>query len=243
MLLYPPQSAREVLQFYQEFVQDIPDELMVYAAALTTPDGMQVLALVPAYSGDDLDEGDRVLAPLRSFGPPMADLVTRMPYVAMQQMLDAAAPFGLRSYWKSNYLRALPDDAVDSFVTSALQCPSPRSFALIEHAHGAANRVAADATAFGTRERPFDLVVLSLWDSPAEDVRNVGWTREFYEAMKPWSAGLVYVNGLSEDDGSRIREAYSDTYDRLCQVKTKYDPENRFRQNHNIKPRVQAVAS
>jgi FAD/FMN-containing dehydrogenase len=235
MLLHPLARAREVLAFYRDFMAaGVPDELIVYAAAITTPEGAPMLALVPAWSGADLDEGERVLAPLRAFGPPAADLVGRMPYVAMQQMLDAAAPYGLRSYWKSSFLSALPDAAIDTFVRFAESCPSPRTFVVLEHGHGAVARVAPEATAFPVRGHAFDLVVLSLWEDAAEDARHVAWTRAFYDAMQPWSAAQVYVNALAEDDAGRVAEAYAGNYPRLAQVKAAYDPANRFRRNQNI---------
>lgn len=238
MLLHPLARAREVLAFYRDFVgaPNLPDELVVYAAAITGPDGAQLLALVPSWTGPDLDEGERILAPLRAFGPPVADMVARMPYVAMQQMLDAAAPYGLRSYWKSHFLRALTDDAIDAFVRCAERCPSPRTFVVLEHGHGAVARVAPDATAFPIRGHAFDLVVLSLWDDPADDARQIAWTRDFYQAMQPWSAAMVYVNALGDDDGARVGEAYGVNYARLARVKAQYDPTNRFRRNQNIPP-------
>jgi FAD/FMN-containing dehydrogenase len=237
MALHPLARAREVLRFYRDFVTaGLPDELIVYAAALTSPEGVPLVALVPAWSGADLEEGERVLAPLRAFGPPVADLVARMPYVAMQQMLDAAAPFGPRSYWKSNFLRELPDAAIDTFVAHAERCPSPRSFMILEHAHGAVARVAPEATAFPARGHAFDLVLMSVWDAAAEDARQVAWTREFHAAMRPWAAGAAYVNALSEDDGARVREAYGVNFERLARVKAAYDPTNRFRRNQNIPP-------
>lgn len=169
-------------------------------------------------------------------------MVQRMPYVAMQTMLDVACPYGaLRSYWKSNFLRALPDEAIDVFVQNAERCPSPRTFALIEHSHGAAARVAPDATAFPTRQHSFDLVILSLWEDAREDGAQTVWTRAFYEAMQPWSASLAYVNTLSEDDGDRVVEAYGTHYRRLAEVKATYDPDNRFRRNQNIVP-ARAIA-
>lgn len=242
MILHPMARAGEVLRRYRDFVQSgLPDELTIYAGAITTPDGMPVIALIPAYCGDDLAEGERVLAPLRAFGPPMADLVTRMPYVAMQQMIDAAAPFGLRSYWKGGFLRDLPDEAIDKFVQFAETRISPRSLAILEHAHGAVARVAPDATAFPVRSDSFDLVLISLWEDPAEDDRHIDWTRRFYGAMQPWAAGSVYVNGLDQDDLSRVPDAYGRNYARLCQVKAKYDPENRFRRNQNIRPEPRAA--
>jgi FAD/FMN-containing dehydrogenase len=237
MVLHPLARAREVLRFYRDFVTaGVPDELTVYAAAVTGPDGAPMLALVPAWTGDDLDAGERVLAPLRAFGPPAADMVGRMPYVALQQMLDAGAPFGLRSYWKSHFVRELADEAIDAFVRCAERCPSPRTFVILEHAHGAVARVAPDATAFPARGHTFDLVVLSLWEDPREDARQVAWTREFYAAMQPWSATAVYVNALSEDDADRVGAAYGANYARLARVKATYDPTNRLRRNQNVPP-------
>jgi len=238
MVLHPLARAREVLRFYRDFVSaGLPDELIVYAAAITGPDGTRLLALIPAYTGADLDEGERLSAPLRAFGPPVADMVQRMPYVAMQSMIDVASPYGaLRSYWKSHFLRALPDEAIDTFVHHAMRCTSPRTFMIIEHAHGAAGRVAPEATAFPVRHHAFNLVIVSLWPEASDDMAQVSWTRAFYHAMQPWSAAMVYVNTLSDDDGGRVAEAYGVNYERLAEVKAKYDPSNRFRRNQNIPP-------
>jgi FAD/FMN-containing dehydrogenase len=148
------------------------------------------------------------------------------------------APFGLRSYWKSQFLRELPDEAIDQFVEFAETNVSPRSLAILEHAHGAVGRVAEDATAFPTRSAPYDLAIISLWTDSADDQLNIGWTRRFHAAMEPWSTHLVYVNTLDQDDADRIPQAYGSNYKRLCEVKKKYDPENRFRRNQNIRPQA-----
>jgi hypothetical protein len=214
----------------------LPDELTIYAVALTSSDGTPLIAIVPAYSGLDLDEGERVIAPLREFGPPMADLVSRMPYTAMQRLFDAGAPHGVRSYWKSSFLQSLPDEAIEAFVRCTAAHPSPRTVVKLEHSHGAVTRVSSDATAYPARQHAFNLVVLSLWNDASDDERNVAWTRDVYAAMDPWSAALVYVNALDDDDRARVREAYGDNYARLREVKTKYDPANRFRRNQNIAP-------
>jgi FAD/FMN-containing dehydrogenase len=237
MVLHPLAHARDVLRFYRDFVMSgLPDELIVYAAALTTPDGHPVVALIPAWCGD-LTEGERILEPLRKFGSPIADLIATMPYTAMQQMIDGVAPFGLRSYWKSRFLRDLPDDAIDTFVRYAETTTSTRSLAILENGHGAVSRVAADATPFPARTAAFDLVLINIWSDPQEDQRHIDWTRDFYGAMQPWSAGTVYVNALDQDDVSRVTEAYGANYARLSAVKATYDPENRFRRNNNIQPR------
>jgi len=242
MVLHPLAHAREVLKFYRDFVMmGLPDELTIYAAALSTPDGHPVIALLPAWCGDNLVEGERVLEPIRKFGSPIADLVSRMPYPAMQQMIDGVAPFGHRSYWKSRFLCDLPDVAIDVFAEFAESRTSPRSLAVLEHAHGAVSRVAPDATPFPTRTAPFDLVLISLWSNREEDARHIEWTRRFHSAMEPWSAGSVYVNGLDQDDAARVPEAYGKNYTKLSVVKAAYDPDNRFRRNHNIRPLTQAA--
>jgi hypothetical protein len=136
----------------------------------------------------------------------------------------------------------LPDEAIDTFVHFAEKCTSPRTLTLLEHQHGVCSRVQPEATAFTMRSQPFDLVIVGIWDNPDDDERNIEWTRAFYAAMQPWSAGLVYVNSLSEDDSARVPEAYGRNYARLCEVKAKYDPENRFRRNHNIRPQTQVAS-
>ncbi len=241
MVIHPLAHARDVIRFYRDFVTSgLPDELIVYAAALTTPDGHCILAVIPAWCGDVAD-GEKILEPLRKFGSPIADTISPMPYIAMQQMIDGAAPFGLRSYWKSRFLRDLPDDAIDTFVQFAESCTSPRSLAILEHAHGAVSRVSPEATAFPNRAASFDLVLISEWTDPSEDARHIAWTREFYSAMHPWSAGLVYVNALDQDDMARIPEAYGRNYARLRAIKAVYDPDNRFRRNQNIQPQAWGV--
>ena len=127
-----------------------------------------------------------------------------------------------------------------AFVQFAESRPSPRSLAILEHAHGAVSRVQPNATAFPTRSDGFDLVLISLWADAAEDPRHIEWTRAFHSGMQPWSAGSVYVNTLDQDDGARVPEAYGQNYARLSAVKAAYDPGNRFRRNQNIQPQAKA---
>ena len=235
MLMHPLDRANTVIRFYRDFVATAPDELTVYAAALTTPDGFEALAIVPCYCGDNLAEGERLLRPLRNFGPPVADMVGPMPYLALQQMLDPACPYGIRSYWKSSFLRGLSDDAIDTFVSHARSRTSPRTIAVIEHYHGQAQRVPPDETAIPLRQHTFNLVLLSMWET-GDPAPHIAWTREFWTAMQTFSTGSVYVNTLAADDSSRVREAYGQIYERLAEIKAKYDPSNLFRVNHNIRP-------
>jgi FAD/FMN-containing dehydrogenase len=239
-LIHPIERGGEVLRFYRDFAAAAPDELTIYASSLVLPDGFQVLAITPCYCGDNLEEGARLMEPLRKFGPPVADTVAPMPYTALQQMLDAAAPYGIRSYWKSNFLQTLDDNAIDTYVSFARSRTSPHAGFILEHCHGAVQRVAADATAVSLRDHTFNLVILTMWQD-ADDARHIDFTRRFYDAMQPYSAGSVYVNALSADDGGRVREAYGPNYSRLAEIKAKYDPTNLFRLNNNIRPAAAAA--
>src|SRR5207247_520580 len=146
MLVHPAERAREVLRRYREVTQTAPDELTLYAGLLTSPEGARIAAFVACYSGS-IEEGERVLRPLREFGPPLADMIAPMPYVGQQTMLDEAYPPGLQVYWRSDFLKSLDDEVIDAIVTRFEGITSPLSQLLLEHLGGAVRRVADDATA------------------------------------------------------------------------------------------------
>jgi hypothetical protein len=202
---------------------------------LTTPDGFDVLAFVPCYCGDNLDMGIGLLEPLKKFGPPVADTVAAMPYLTLQRMLDPALPYGIHSYWKSNFVQTLSDDAIDTFVSHARTRTSPRTICIFEHCHGKVQRVAPEATAMSLRKHRLAMHLLAVWEG-GDPEPHIQWTRQFWSAMRPYSAGSVYVNSLAVDDSDRIPEAYGTNYHRLAEIKAKYDPSNVFRVNHNIRP-------
>jgi len=238
MLIHPLPRAKEVLQFYRDFSSTAPDELAVFAALLTTPDGMQVLALVLCYDGP-IAEGEAAIAPLRQFGPPVADMVQPLPYTAMQRMLDDGFPNGLQNYWKSSFLQEISDEAIDILVTQFAAAPSPLAALLIEHFGGAVARVGKDETAFPHRDGHSNLLIVSRWMDPTDSERHIAWARETWNAMQPFTDGGVYSNYVEAGDegADRVRSAYGDTtYERLAALKKKYDPENFFRVNQNIKP-------
>ena len=239
MVVHPLAKAKEVLKFYREFTMTVPDELTTQVGVLTSPEGEPVVALIVCYNGS-LEEGERILEPLRAFGPPLADEIRPMPYATLQGLVEAAFPPGLQNYWKSNFLQALSDDAIDVMTERFALTPAPTSFLVLEHMSGAVCRVAEDATAFGHRDAAYNLLVLGIWPEPADNAANIQWVRETWEAMQPFATKRVYVNylGQVDDEGSeRIKEAYGVTqYERLLALKKKYDPTNLFRLNQNINP-------
>jgi FAD/FMN-containing dehydrogenase len=236
MVLYPVDQAREVLRFYRGYSQNAPDDLTVFAALLTTPDGLDVVAIIAAWFGP-AEQAEKQLEPLRNFGFPVANLIGQISYRDLQTMFDPAVPAGLRRYWKSGYFPELSDDLFDLILHHAAAKTSPYSLILILHMHGRASRAATDMTAFGARAEQWDFDILPQWQDPSEDGRHIQWARRFWNEAERFTRG-VYSNHLDTDDGTRVRAAYGQNYDRLASIKRKYDPENLFKVNHNISPAV-----
>jgi FAD/FMN-containing dehydrogenase len=238
MVVHPMSRGKEVLRFYRDFCRSCPDEMVAAGALMTSPDGDPVAAIVAAYIGD-LGTGEMAVAPLRKFGPPLVDTIAPTSYVALNTLFDAAFPYGgVQRYWKSSFLKELADDMLDIMIARSAKFLSPMSNVLFFHLHGCAARVDRDATAFGLRDDQWDYDVISQWTDPAETAGHIRWTREFWNAVEPFSTGEVYVNHLDAEEGARIRGAYSRNYERLVALKNKYDPTNLFRLNQNIKPTV-----
>jgi FAD/FMN-containing dehydrogenase len=236
MVVHPLGNAAAALRFYREFTAEAPDEVASYAGLLTTPDGMKVLALAAAYLGP-VEEGEKALQPLRSFGPPVADLFAPTPYVTHQTLFDASFPAGRRDYEKSTFITDLSEAAVDALVTQMERVPSPHSLIIVEHHGGAVRRVAEDATAFRHRGPEYNVTVPGGWDEPSEDDENIAWVRDVVHALEPVSTGTYYANYQAElDREERVEAAWGANYDRLAALKAEYDPENVFRLNHNVHP-------
>lgn len=235
MVLHPIERTPAVLRHFRECMEAAPDELMAMAALLHSPDGVPVCALLMAYIGP-LADGERMLQPLRGFGPPLADQVAPLPYTQLQSMLDDGFPSGLQNYWKSSFLRQLSDDAVTTIARAYARVTSPLTAVLLEPWGGAVGRVPIGATAFSHRTCPYDILILARWQDPAEAERHIDWTRGLWEAMRPFVSEEVYVNYMNAGEGTRAREAYGPSYDRLAALKARYDPTNFFRGNQNIAP-------
>jgi FAD/FMN-containing dehydrogenase len=244
-LLYRADQAGEVLRAYRDFIAAAPNELSVYVNLRTAPpldwvpaqlQGTDVLMLIACYSGD-LDEGQAVVEPLRRSVAPVADLVQRRPYLAHQSMFDAAVPPHWSYYWKSHYLPPLTDGAIDVMVGQAWQKTSAASFSFLFHLGGAIAERPEDTSAARGRDAALALNINAAWPEGGPTHPDIDWCRNYFAAMAPHATGGVYVNFLHNDEGTaRIRAAYGSGYERLARIKARYDPDNVFRSNQNIKP-------
>lgn len=245
LVLHPASKGREALRFWREYeltaAEEMSNSLVMFTAPpeLPLPDalrGVAIVALGGVYVGP-LDEAEKALRPLREFGPPPADIYQPMPYSAAQTMADFLWPRGLYSYWKSSFLKSLSDGAIDTILDFYEKSPSPRTVIVVEHdGDSAFSRIPEDATAFGHRNWPYNIVVTTMWADAAQSDANIRWTREFWRAMQPFLADAAYVNYLGEVSEEGMQAAYGRKYERLAALKAKYDPGNFFRMNHNIKP-------
>ena len=245
LVLHPASKGREAMRFWREYEMSAAEEMSNSIVMFTAPAELPlpnvlhreaIVALGGVYVGR-LDEGEKALRPLREFGPPAADIYQQMPYSAAQSMADFLWPKGLYSYWKSSFLKSLSDGAIDTMLDFYAKTPSSRTVIVVEHdGDSAFSRVAEDATAFGHRNWPYNLVVTTMWANAAESDANIRWTREFWAALQPYLADAAYVNYLGEVTEEGVRTAYGKKYERLAALKAKYDPTNFFCMNQNIRP-------
>ena len=245
MLMWPAPMANDLVRFYRDFVADAPDEVGTGMAFITAPPeefvpepvrGQPIVAVICCYAGDPA-EGEEVMRPLREFGPPGMDMVDRIPYVAVQQLIDPPNPKGKLNYWSADFLAELPDKAADTFVEHATNPVSPMSQMLLLPGGGAIARVPDDATAFGQRNAPFNTHFLSMWEDPADTAKNVAYTKEIAAAMKPWTSGRAYLNFIGDEGEGRVEAAFGpEKFAKLQALKSKWDPTNLFCHNQNIPP-------
>jgi FAD/FMN-containing dehydrogenase len=245
LALWPLERAGEVQRAWRDYVDDAPDELSTATVVLTAPPEEFVpehlrmqpaLGMAAMYVGDP-EEGAQVLQPLKDLGPEV-DLIQPMPYTAFQAILDPSAPKGLRNYWKGEYLTGLTDEAIDTFVEHApgqATIAPPFNQSIIFRIGQGVTAVPDDATAFSHRDADYMFHPISCWENPDDDEKVIAANRAFADAMRPFSTGAAYLNFTAEVD--RVRDAYGEQkYERLVELKDKYDPENLFRLNQNIKP-------
>ena len=244
LVIHPIASAREVLRFYREFLPTTPEAFTCWFVMRLAPPlpflapewhGKPILALAMCWSGD-IAEGEKVAAPLRAFGKPLADVVGRNPYADWQTALDPLLTPGFRNYWKSHDFLELSDGLIDVLVEYTGKIPDPNTEIAYAQLGGAISRVPQDATAYGHRDAQFAMNVHGRWTDPSRDQACIGWARDLFNAAAPFATGAVYVNFMTQDEGERVRAAYGPNYERLVQLKRRYDPTNLFRMNQNIRP-------
>jgi FAD/FMN-containing dehydrogenase len=249
MLLYPLDRAAEVVAFCRDVMESAPDELTTFPVLITAPphppfppalQGRPVLALGAVYAGT-VEEGLRAVEEIRATGPAL-DLLGPMPYVVLQSMLDESVPHGLHHYNHSDYLAELPDAAIHTLVDLYSRVPSPRAQIITARMGGAIERVAPDATAFPHRDARYLLWIVNMWEPGEDPEPNISWGREVAAALAPYVTGAVYVNALG-DEPHRVRAAYAANWDKLVDVKRRYDPGNLFRLNANVPPLSRRIAS
>jgi len=244
LIVHPRDRAPEVYRFYREFMQRAPREVGGGIVLMTAPpapflppelQGRPAVAIVAAYFGP-VERGQEVLAPLRAFGSPPVDIVQPMPYLAFQSMLNAGNPWGRRNYWRSETFSALPDEAIDALIACAATATSPFSVVVLSPNGGAIADVADDATPLGGRTAPWQYHCYGIW-ADTDDERHIRWVRATEQALRPWSAGGIALNFVSEPNQERVQRSFgAQKYARLVALKQKYDPTNLFRMNQNITP-------
>jgi FAD/FMN-containing dehydrogenase len=244
LIVYPISEAKSVLQQYREFMASAPEELNVWTVLRAAPPlpflpasvhGQGMIALALIYTGDP-KQGEAIIEPLRKFGTPLGEHVGVQPYVAWQQTFDPLLAAGARNYWKSHNFTTLKDGLFDVVVEYVGKLPSAQCEIFFGAIGGATMRPAADSMAYAQRDAKFVMNFHGRWEDPVDDERCIRWARDFFNATAPFSSGGVYVNFMTADEADRVRSAYGPNYDRLVQVKRKYDPNNLFRMNQNVAP-------
>ena len=232
-------QAAALLRYYRDLCATLPDEAEAYAALLTSPDGARLAALLLGYNGP-VAEGEKVLAPARAFGKPIADLVVPMPHAARQSMLDdPGAKNGLHRYWRSAYVDHLPDEFIDLLVKAAATFTSPLSsfFYSFSMAPPQGCPPPPPPPPMPPADRFWDFDAVGQWTDAAKSASHIAWVREVWGRLQPHLLGSVYINHMAADDRPEtVRASYGENYARLRELKAAYDPTNLFRVNSNITP-------
>jgi FAD/FMN-containing dehydrogenase len=247
MVVYPMAQAREVAHQFRRVTATAPDELCCLLILRIAPPapflpkelhGTPIAAIAACWTGNP-SVGQDAMRGLKSFGRPAADTITVKPFIAHQTMLDASQPFGRRYYWKSDFYAEMSERLIDAIIEHAERITSPHSGVLFMHMGGAPARLDPEINAVGFRTVQYVLNIQAAWENPQEDPRHIGWAREYWAAIHPFSTGTAYINFMTEDEGdARVRAAYGDRlYARLAEVKAKFDPNNLFHGAQNIAPR------
>jgi FAD/FMN-containing dehydrogenase len=244
IFFYPLERVRDVLEFYRDYVETAPEEMGLFPAFQIAPPlpfipeaevGKTFIAIVACWAGP-LEKGEQALEPIRTAAPTVAQMVSPMPYPALNSAFDALLPPGLQHYWKASFATELTDGAIDAHIEHGAKVPVVNSTMHIYPINGACHRVPADATAFAYRNATFATVIAGMWPDPADNTQNIKWVKDYYQALEPHSLAGGYVNFMAGDDQGRVKDNYKDNYSRLTSIKKQYDPGNLFHLNQNIPP-------
>jgi FAD/FMN-containing dehydrogenase len=243
-MLWPLEQAADVMKFWRDFILNAPEEINGWFAFLTVPPAppfpeqfhlQKMCAIVWCYSGA-LDKADEVFKPIRANIPPAVDFAGPIPWPMLQSLFDALYPAGLQWYWKADFFKELSDKAIDLHMKYGSQLPTMHSGMHIYPINGVAHRPSTNETAFSYRDANFAEVIVGVDPDPANNERMIGWARDYWTALHPYSAGGGYINMMMDEGADNVKAAYRDNYARLAQIKAAYDPSNLFHVNQNIKP-------
>jgi hypothetical protein len=244
------EDAREVMEWYREYLPNAPEEMFVVFGIKTVPaaplfpeeiHGTKVCALIWCYSGP-VENAERLMMPVNDLPDPIFKFVGEMPFTTIQTLFDPLLPKGLQWYWKGDFVRELSDEAIATHVEHGSKTPTELSLMHLYPIDGAVQRVAADATAWSFRDVTWSMVIAGVDPDPANAGAITSWAKDYWSALQPYTAGGAYVNFMMEEGQERVEATYGRNYERLVAVKTKYDPENLFRVNQNIQPEVSQTA-
>jgi FAD/FMN-containing dehydrogenase len=244
LIVHPLDEAAKLLPEFRRLAGEAPEELTTWAVMRKAPPlpfipaewhGKEVLIFAACYSGD-LAAGEKATRALRALGKPIADVISPHPFVGWQAAFDPLLTPGARNYWKSHDFADLSDAAIDVIIRSARALPSPECEVFIAHVGGAMARVSPEETAWPNRKAHFVMNAHSRWREKSQDSTCIAWARELADAAAPYAMGSVYVNFMPEDESDRVETAYGENYRRLAEIKRRYDPDNLFRMNQNIRP-------
>ena len=238
LIAHPIEAAPEMLRFYRDAVDGCSDDLMVFAGLVHAPDGSGTkLAAMVVFHAGSAEGAEAELAPFKEWGQPLMVEIGEMPYPVMNTILDEGYPAGALNYWLSSFTNGLSDGLIDTAVASFASVPSPMTALLFEHFHGEVTRVGVTDTAVPHRGEGWNMAITSEWMDPAVTEENIRWTRDTFAALSEHLAGRRWLNYLGDDQGDdAVRQAYGPNYERLVEIKRRYDPDNVFHHNHNIVP-------
>ncbi len=242
---WPAEEAPRVLEFYRTLTEKAPPELTLLVILRNAPPSpwlpsewhtRPIVIMGACYSGRP-EDGEKLVAPIKSFGKPIGDMLMRRPYIEVQSLLDRTQPKGRRNYWKSEYLSQIEPAFCEKFIEHSTKIQSPHSVMFLMHIGGALNTVDENYSPVGNRDAQYVVNFAGSWERPDEDAVNIQWARNAWTDIRQFSTGGTYLNFLSEGEGNdRTQAAMGKSLPRLAEVKAKWDPENMFRANRNIEP-------